>query len=69
MIGDVTYYIFAKDENDNNAGWAYYKDKTPVRAVVMTKHPTITGRYTATYDKLPAGDYVMFAIADNYTIV
>ena len=68
--GKVFYLIYKKADGDDGS-WSYadYRNLTPVVNVEMVKNPYITGRYTATYDALPNGDYVMFAIAENYTIV
>lgn len=68
--GKVFYLIYKKAAGDDGS-WIYadYRNLTPVVNVEMVKNPYITGRYTATYDALPNGDYVMFAIAENYTIV
>ena len=64
------HLIYKKADGDDGS-WSYadYRNLTPVVNVEMVKNPYITGRYTATYDALPNGDYVMFAIAENYTIV
>ena len=65
--GDVWYMIYTKDDSVADK-YSNYKDKTPVRKVKMTKGSS-TGVYIANYDSLPAGEYVMFAIAEGYTII
>lgn len=67
---DIRYLIYAYDAEDGGQGYAYYKSRTPLREVQMTKGDG-TGVYIADYslDPLPAGKYVMFAIAANYTIM
>lgn len=69
VTGTVHYLIYAYDANDNGAGYSYYKNLSPVRDVEMAKRAGVTGVYDATYAALPAGRYVMFAIASNYTII
>lgn len=68
LTGTVTYKIYVRDEaDDGTMGYADYVGKTPVREVEMEY---VSGNtYKATYSSLPAGKYVMFAIANNYTIV
>ena len=68
LTGTVTYKIYVRDEaDDGTMGYADYAGKTPVREVEMEY---VSGNtYKATYSRLPAGKYVMFAIANNYTIV
>ena len=66
--GDVYYLIYNYDSNDNGEGYGYYKNLTPIRNVKMTKGSG-TGVYVANYTALPAGPYVMFAIAEGYTII
>ena len=67
VTGDVWYMIYTKDASVADK-YSNYKDKTPVRKVKMTKGSS-TGVYIANYDSLPAGEYVMFAIAEGYTII
>lgn len=67
VTGDVWYMIYTKDASAADK-YSNYKDKTPVRKVKMTKGSS-TGVYIANYDRLPAGEYVMFAIAEGYTII
>lgn len=67
VTGDVWYMIYTKDASAADK-YSNYKDKTPVRKVKMTKSSS-TGVYIANYDRLPAGEYVMFAIAEGYTII
>lgn len=67
VTGDVWYMIYTKDDSVADK-YSNYKDKTPVRKVKMTKGSS-TGVYIANYPSLPAGEYVMFAIAEGYTII
>mgnify|MGYP004498574713 CR=1 FL=1 len=67
VTGDVWYMIYTKDDSVADK-YSNYKDKTPVRKVKMTKGSS-TGVYIANYDRLPAGEYVTFAIAEGYTII
>ena len=71
VTGTVRYLVYAYDENDNSAGYSYYKNLTPVVDVDMTKRAGVTGVYDAVYTQTPlsAGKYVMFAIAEGYTII
>ena len=68
LTGTVTYKIYVRDEaDDGTMGYADYVGKTAVREVEMEY---VSGNtYKATYSSLPTGKYVMFAIANNYTIV
>lgn len=68
VTGTVTYLIYAKDTTVTEHKYSHYKNLTPVRSVTMTSGGS-TGYYIANYDRLSAGDYVMFAIAEGYTII
>ena len=68
VSGKVWYEIYEKDSSIMNPKYSDYKGKTPVRKVEMIKGSS-TGVYIANYDRLPAGEYVMFAIAEGYTII
>ena len=68
VSGTVTYLIYAKDTTVTEHKYSHYKNLTPVRSVTMT-YGGSTGYYIANYDRLSAGDYVMFAIAEGYTII
>lgn len=67
VTGTVTYYIYEKVEGLDKK-YSNYRDRTPVRVVTMTKGSG-TGVYIAEYARLPKGNYVMFAIAEDYTII
>lgn len=65
--GNVRFFIYQK-----KAGvalkYSNYKNDTIIRSGLMT--PTgRPGQYLATFSRLPAGEYAIFAIAENYTIV
>ncbi len=66
---NVTYYIYKRNDSLALTYSAYRDNATPERAVTMTKVSNRTGVYTASYATLPDGNYVMFAIADGYTII
>lgn len=68
VSGNVQYLIFVKDTTVSEHKYSHYKNLTPVRSVTMT-YGGSTGYYIANYDRLSAGDYVMFAIAEGYTII
>lgn len=68
VTGDVWYMIYVKEPSITNPKYSDYKDKTPVRIRKMEKSSS-TGVYIVNYDRLPAGEYVMFAIAEGYTII
>ena len=68
VSGNVQYLIFVKDTTVTEHKYSHYKNLTPVRSVTMT-YGGSTGYYIANYDRLSAGDYVMFAIAEGYTII
>ena len=68
VTGTVTYLIYAKDTTVTEHKYSHYKNLTPVRSVTMT-YGGSKGYYIANYDRLSAGDYVMFAIAEGYTII
>lgn len=68
VTGTVTYLIYAKDTTVTEHKYSHYKNLTPVRSVTMTSGGS-TGYYIANYGRLSAGDYVMFAIAEGYTII
>ena len=66
---DVTYLIYNKaTEDDGSLGYSYYKNLTPVREVTMARTNSI-GEYSATYNRLSDGNYVMFAIIEGYDII
>ena len=67
VTGKVYFYIFPEDAG--GSGWSYYKNFTPSRAGIMTKREGKTGVYDATYRTLRSGSYVMFAIAEDYTVL
>ena len=64
----VTYYIYKLDtalEAEYGRTYsAYNAHATAECAVPMTKADNATGVYTASYQSLPDGSYVMFAVAD-----
>ena len=66
----VWYYIYKKDATLAEAYQKYssYKDREYERKVQMT-YSGSNGLYIANYDRLSAGDYVMFAIVEGYTII
>lgn len=68
VSGRVWYEIYVKDPSITNPKYSDYKGKTTVRKVEMIKGSS-PGVYIANYDRLPAGEYVMFAIAEGYTII
>jgi len=69
ISGDVIFYIYERDdEAADGRGYAYYKTTEAVRTVTMTPGRS-DGVYRAYYDTLPEGSYVVFAIANNYTII
>lgn len=68
VTGNVWYEIYVKDPSITNPKYSDYKGKTPVRIKKMEKGSS-TGVYIVNYDRLPAGEYVMFAIAEGYTII
>lgn len=68
VSGKVLYKIYVKDPSITNPKYSDYKGKTPVLNREMFKGSS-TGVYIVNYDRLPAGEYVMFAIAEGYTII
>lgn len=68
VTGKVWYEIYVKDPSITTPKYSDYKGKTTVRKVEMIKGSS-PGVYIANYDRLPAGEYVMFAIAEGYTII
>lgn len=68
VSGRVWYEIYVKDPSITNPKYSDYKGKTTVRKVEMIKGSS-PGVYIANYDRLPAGEYVTFAIAEGYTII
>ena len=68
VSGKVLYKIYVKDPSITNPKYSDYKGKTPVLNKEMFKGSS-TGVYIVNYDRLPAGEYVMFAIAEGYTII
>ena len=68
VSGKVWYEIYVKDPSITNPKYSDYKGKTPVLNKEMFKGSS-TGVYIVDYPSLPAGEYVMFAIAEGYTII
>lgn len=67
VSGNVRFFIFQKKDGVA-LKYSNYKNDTIIRSDLMT--PTgRTGEFRATFSRLPAGDYAIFAIAENYTIV
>ena len=67
VIGNVRFFIYQKKAGVE-LKYSNYKNDTIIRSDRMT--PTgRTGQYLATFSRLPAGEYAIFAIAENYTIV
>lgn len=67
ISGNVRFFIFQK-KNGVELKYSNYKNDTIIRSGLMD--PTgRTGEFRATFSRLPAGDYAIFAIAENYTIV
>lgn len=65
--GAVNFYIFKKKDGADPK-YSDYKNDPIIRSGPMT--PTgSTGQYVASFERLPAGEYAYFAIAQNYTIV
>lgn len=65
--GAVNFYIFKKKDGAD-LKYSDYKNDPIIRSGLMT--PTgSTGQYVASFERLPAGEYAYFAIAQNYTIV
>lgn len=65
--GAVNFYIFKKKDGAD-LKYSDYKNDPIIRSGPMT--PTgSTGQYVASFERLPAGEYAYFAIAQNYTIV
>ena len=65
--GNVLFFIYQKKAGVE-LKYSNYKNDTIIRSGRMT--PTgRTGQYLATFSRLPAGEYAIFAIAENYTIV
>mgnify|MGYP004649591489 CR=1 FL=1 len=67
VSGKVWYEIY-KRESGVPEKYSAYKGKTPVLIKEMEKGSS-TGVYIVNYPSLPAGEYVMFAIAEGYTII
>ena len=69
VTGKVWYEIYVEDTSLQRK-YSNYKDLTPVVRVQMTKGNG-KGVYVANYNSTPlsAGHYVMFAIAEDYTII
>ena len=69
VSGKVWYEIYVEDTSLARK-YSNYKDLTPVVRVQMTKGSG-KGVYVANYNSTPlsAGHYVMFAIAEDYTII
>lgn len=67
ISGNVRFFIFQK-KNGVELKYSNYKNDMIIRSGLMD--PTgRTGEFRATFSRLPAGDYAIFAIAENYTIV
>ena len=67
VSGNVRFFIFQKKDGVA-LKYSNYKNDTIIRSDLMA--PTgRTGEFRATFSRLPAGDYAIFAIAENYTIV
>lgn len=67
ISGNVRFFIFQKKDGVE-LKYSNYKNDTIIRSGLMD--PTgRTGEFRATFSRLPAGDYAIFAIAENYTIV
>lgn len=65
--GAVNFYIFKKKDGAD-LKYSDYKNDPIIRSGPMA--PTgSTGQYVASFERLPAGEYAYFAIAQNYTIV
>ena len=65
--GNVRFFIYQKKAGVE-LKYSNYKNDTIIRSGLMT--PTgRPGQYLATFSRLPAGEYAIFAIAENYTIV
>ena len=68
VSGKVWYEIYVKNPSITNPKYSDYKGTPYVHRVEMIKGSS-TGVYIANYPSLPAGEYVMFAIAEEYTII
>ena len=69
VSGNVYYVIYERAAHDDGTlGYAYYRNQDPYCRVKMVKTSSV-GVYRADYDRLPAGSYIAFAIADGYTII
>lgn len=67
ISGNVRFFIF-QEKDGVELKYSNYKNDTIIRSGLMD--PTgRTGEFRATFSRLPAGDYAIFAIAENYTIV
>lgn len=67
VYGNVRFFIYQKKAGVE-LKYSNYKNDTIIRSGLMT--PTgRPGQYLATFSRLPAGEYAIFAIAENYTIV
>lgn len=65
--GNVRFFIYQKKAGVE-LKYSNYKNDTIIRSGLMT--PTgRPGQYLATFSRLPAGEYAIFAIAEDYTIV
>ena len=67
ISGNVRFFIFQK-KDDVELKYSNYKNDTIIRSDLMESTGR-TGEFRATFSRLPAGDYAIFAIAENYTIV
>ena len=68
VSGKVWYEIYVKNPSITDPKYSDYKGTPYVHRVPMIKGSS-TGVYIANYPSLPAGEYVMFAIAEEYTII
>ena len=67
ISGNVRFFIFQKKDGVE-LKYSNYKNDTIIRSDLMESTGR-TGEFRATFSRLPAGDYAIFAIAENYTIV
>ena len=67
ISGNVRFFIFQKKDGVE-LKYSNYKNDTIIRSGLMDSTGR-TGEFRATFSRLPAGDYAIFAIAENYTIV
>lgn len=67
ISGNVRFFIF-QEKDGVELKYSNYKNDTIIRSDLMESTGR-TGEFRATFSRLPAGDYAIFAIAENYTIV